>query len=146
MNILLSLKPQYADAMVSGKKRYEFRRVIFKNPNVKRIYVYVTSPIAKIVGVFEIGKILSGTPGEIWEKCRKYAGISAEAFFEYYKGCNKAFAITVHKFKRFLEPIDPYIKFQGFTPPQSFYYVSEEALAASRKPRRIQTVSLFARG
>lgn len=126
MNVLLSLKPVYADAILSGKKRYEFRRVIFKNPRVKKAYIYVTSPVGKIVGSFVIGKILVDTPQRIWQKCRKYAGISAEAFFEYYRNCKRAFAIKIQSVHNFLKPMDPYSNMSNFRPPQSFQYISYE--------------------
>jgi len=126
MNILLSLKPVYADAILSGKKRYEFRRVIFKNTRVKKAYIYVTSPVGKIVGSFVIGKILVDTPQRIWQKCRKYAGISAKAFFEYYQGCEKAFAIKIQSVQNFVRPVDPYSKMANFRAPQSFQYVTYE--------------------
>lgn len=126
MNILLSLKPVYANAILSGKKRYEFRRVIFKNPRVKRAYIYVTLPVGKIVGSFIIGKILVDTPKKIWQKCRKYAGITSKAFFEYYKNCERAFAIEIQNVQNFLKPVDPYSKMSNFRPPQSFQYLSYE--------------------
>lgn len=129
MNILLSLKPVYAEAILSGKKRYEFRRVIFKNPSVKRAYIYVTAPIGKIVGSFIVGKVLVGTPQKIWAKCRRHAGISAEAFFDYYQGCQKAFAITIRSVQNFALPLDPYSKMTNFRPPQSFQYVHYELVS-----------------
>lgn len=126
MDILLSLKPVHAKAILSRKKRYEFRRVIFKNPEVKRAYIYVTAPVSKIVGSFSIGKIMSGTPKDIWQKCKKYAGICAEDFFRYYEGCKCAFAIEIAKVHNFLDPLDPYSKIPDFRPPQSFCYVNDE--------------------
>ena len=126
MNILLSLKPVYAEAILSGKKRYEFRRAIFKNPNVKKAYIYATVPVGKIVGAFTIGGVISGTPKKIWQKCRKYGGISSELFFRYYEGCKTAFAIKIQKVQNFLKPLDPYLKMPNFRPPQSFCYVNVE--------------------
>ena len=126
MDILLSLKPVYAQAILSGKKRYEFRRAIFKNPSVKKAYIYATAPVSKIVGVFAIGKILSGTPIEIWQKCKKHAGITADAFFKYYQDCQTAFAIQIRCVQNFLKQLDPYLKLPNFRPPQSFCYVRED--------------------
>lgn len=132
MNILLSLKPVYANAILAGKKRYEFRRAIFKNPNVKRAYIYVTAPVGKIVGSFSIGKIIIDTPKKIWQKCKKYAGIGAADFFKYYEGCEKAFAIKIQSVQNFLKPLDPYSKKPNFKPPQSFCYVDGELFPEKR--------------
>ncbi len=126
MDILLSLKPVYAKAILSRKKRYEFRRVIFKKPSVKKAYIYVTAPVSKIVGAFMIGKIIVDTPRKVWQKCKKYAGITAEVFFKYYQGCQTAFAIQIQKVQNFLHPLDPYSKLPNFKPPQSFCYINYE--------------------
>jgi len=127
MNILLSLKPKYAEAILSGKKRYEFRRAIFKQPSVKKAYIYSTAPVGKIVGSFTIDKILVDSPQRIWQKCKKYAGITVDAFFAYYRGCEKAFAIKIRKVQNFLTPINPYSRIKNFRPPQSFCYVQDNA-------------------
>ena len=36
MKVLLSIKLQYAEAILSGRKRYEYRRAIFKRPGSAR--------------------------------------------------------------------------------------------------------------
>jgi len=58
MDIILSIKPIYADAIFRGDKFYEFRRKIWNlnNFNVKndKIFVYSTAPVSKIIGEFNI--------------------------------------------------------------------------------------------
>jgi hypothetical protein len=53
--VLLSIKPKYVKSIIEGDKRYEFRKTIFKNREINRIYIYSSSPVKKIVGTFEIG-------------------------------------------------------------------------------------------
>jgi predicted transcriptional regulator len=31
-------------------KKYEFRKVVFKNPKVKTVVVYASSPVQKVIG------------------------------------------------------------------------------------------------
>lgn len=124
MDVLLSVEPKYANAILSGTKKYEFRRTIFKRNDINRVYIYSNSTVKKIVGSFGIDRIIEDTPQEIWKMCRKYGGISEEDFFRYYKGSKKAYAIKIKNLHRFHEPKDPYFLFDGFTPPQSFYYFS----------------------
>jgi predicted transcriptional regulator len=50
-SVLLSIKPEFADKIFCGLKRYEFRKVLFKNRNVKKIVVYASAPIRKVIGV-----------------------------------------------------------------------------------------------
>ena len=49
MKALLSIKPEFAEAIFNGEKKFEYRKVIFKE-KVKYIQVYVTKPIGKIIG------------------------------------------------------------------------------------------------
>lgn len=56
MNVLLSIKPKYVDEILSGAKRYEFRRVIFRK-SVETIYIYCNSSVKRIVGSFTVGGI-----------------------------------------------------------------------------------------
>ena len=47
MKALLSIKPEFAEAIFNGKKRFEYRKVIFKK-EVKYIQVYVTKTVGKL--------------------------------------------------------------------------------------------------
>lgn len=122
MNVLLSIKPKYTEAILDGSKKYEFRRTIFRRKDVERVFIYSNSHVRKIVGFFEIEKILEGTPQEIWNTYHGYGGISKRDFFKYFEGSQKAFAIKIKNVHRFSEPIDPCPIIENFTPPQSFYY------------------------
>jgi predicted transcriptional regulator len=42
MRVLLSIKPEFAFKILMVKK-YEFRKVVFKNPKVKTVVVYASS-------------------------------------------------------------------------------------------------------
>ncbi len=42
---LLSIRPQYADAIFRGEKRFEFRRAMFRK-EVDVVVVYTTSPVS----------------------------------------------------------------------------------------------------
>jgi len=123
MNVLLSVKPKYAEKIVEGKKKYEFRRAIFKKQNIEKVYIYSSSPVSKIVAVFEIEKILKDSPEKIWTLCQKYAGISKRDFFDYFKNSETAFAIEIGYVDSFKEHIDPFKIIENFKPPQSFYYL-----------------------
>jgi predicted TIM-barrel fold metal-dependent hydrolase len=45
----LSIKPHYAEAIFSGRKRYEFRRSIFRE-DIRVVIVYMSSPVMEVVG------------------------------------------------------------------------------------------------
>ena len=118
--VILSIRPEYAQGIFEGSKKYEFRKKGF-SAKVRKIIVYVTRPVGMVVGEFYVDGIDLGSPLEIWTKCRHVAGISEKAFFEYYKGCARAFAIRIQQAHRYLNPL----KISDFCkrPPQSFCYL-----------------------
>ena len=124
-SILLSIKPKYVEAIKSGKKRFEFRKKIWRSTDVEKIYIYASSPIKKIVGYFTLGKIIKGDPLEIWKICSTSAGISKKDFFEYYEGKTEAYALSISELNIFDDAVCPYVIFDKFTPPQSFMYFDE---------------------
>jgi predicted transcriptional regulator len=60
---LLSIRPEYAEAILNGTKRVEFRRTRFSR-DVSFIVIYATQPVGKVVGWFEVDGIETSTPGE----------------------------------------------------------------------------------
>lgn len=48
---------------IEGDKRYEFRKAIFRNHEIGRVFIYSSAPVKRIVALFEIGTILEDHPG-----------------------------------------------------------------------------------
>ena len=44
MKVLLSIKPEFVEAIFSGEKLYEYRKAIFKK-NVTTVVIYATKPV-----------------------------------------------------------------------------------------------------
>jgi len=95
MRVLLSIKPQFAEKIFSGSKRFEFRKRVHKNPNVNTVVVYVTKPIGKVVGEFSIREIHADSPRGLWRKTKGHSGIGAPEFDQYFQGRGIGFAIEV---------------------------------------------------
>ena len=123
MNVLLSVKPKYANVIISGRKKYEFRKSIFKREDIKKMYIYSSSPVKKIIAIVDIVGILSDSPQKLWEQCHIDAGISKREFFSYFKNSDTGYAIKISNVQEFPIPIDPYHLDKDFRPPQSFYYL-----------------------
>lgn len=122
MRVLLSIKPDFAFKIFEGEKKFEFRKVIFKNPNVKTVVVYASSPVQLVIGEFEIDSILSSTPSEIWGQTKKYSGISEDFFYEYFANKEIAHAIKIKKTKKYRLPLSLKESF-NVVPPQSYLYL-----------------------
>lgn len=122
MKVLLSIKPEFAFKIFDGVKMFEFRKVIFKNPNVKTVVVYASSPVQQVIGEFEIDDILSSNPQEIWKITQKYSGISEDFFYKYFADREIAHAIKIKNTKKYLIPLCIRADF-NLMPPQSYVYL-----------------------
>jgi predicted transcriptional regulator len=122
MKVLLSIKPEFADRIFDGSKKYEFRKVLFKNPNIKTVIVYASSPVQRVIGEFDIEMVLSDSPKRLWEKTQEDSGISKEFFFDYFSERDIGFAIKVKKTRLFKNSRCLRSSYNR-TPPQSFCYV-----------------------
>ena len=127
MSILMSIKPEYATQIFLGSKRYEYRKRIPKQP-FKRVYVYASFPVKKIIGSFVVDYVLQGEPRELWKETCKYAGIDALAYKQYFSNSEIGYALHVSATKLFDIPVDPYLEFHGFKAPQSFMYFNGSCL------------------
>ncbi|MDD4209960.1 MAG: ASCH domain-containing protein [Bacteroidales bacterium] len=121
MNVLLSIKPEFANKIFDGTKKYEFRKNIFKK-DVKRVIVYASSPVQKVIGEFEILDILCNDIESIWQKTKRHSGISKDFYDEYFLNKEKAYAIEVGEIKHYSQPFllaDLGIEYA----PQSYIYI-----------------------
>ncbi len=124
-SVILSIKPIYAQAIMAGTKKVEFRKKIFKRP-IDKVFVYSSSPEKKIIGYFTIGEIVEGSPEQLWERFKEVGGIHKKDFFEYYKNSDTGFSIGVDTFEKFNKGLDPSSFFEKFCAPQSYIYLEEK--------------------
>ena len=125
MKVLMSIKPEFVDRIISGEKSYEFRRVLYKRNDISRIVVYASSPVCRIVGEIEVASLLTDTPESLWQKTKDKAGISEQFFFAYFSGRDKAHAIEVKAFHPYEEQVKLKDKYPSLVPPQSFCYAED---------------------
>ncbi len=121
-SVLMSIKPEFAKKIFNGSKKYEFRRIIFKNQRIKKVVVYASSPIKKVIGEFEISKVLEMNLEDLWRETNSHSGISKDLFMDYYRGKDRGFAIKIAKVKVYPEPLCLRGDF-NLKPPQSFQYL-----------------------
>lgn len=119
--ILLSINPQYVESIMSGTKRYEFRKVKCKE-KVDKIIIYSTYPVMKVVGEAEVLDVLVNSPEEVWKKTSSFSGITKEFFDSYFSGHQKAVAYKLGKVKKYKKPVN-LLDFGIKAAPQSFVYI-----------------------
>lgn len=116
-NVVLSIKPEYVAEIKAGRKRFEFRKAIFKEP-VGKVYIYASEPVSMVVGEFQPVDVVKGSPDEVWQRTKQYAGIQKEWYDRYYAGRDTAYAIEIKNLKLYDQP-----KALPFHAPQSFRYI-----------------------
>lgn len=123
MKVLLSIKPEFAIPIFNGAKGFEYRRAIFRRP-VTHIVVYVSTPIQKVVGEFEIEELLFDEIDKLWRQTKHHSGISKEIFYSYFSNKAEGYAIKVGKIRRYRRPKHLYEVYDS-RPPQSFAYLPQ---------------------
>lgn len=84
--------------------------------------IYCTAPVKKVVGEVDVVNTISDNPEKIWNKTKKYSGISKKGFDSYFIGNNKANAYVLGKVKEYKKH-KALEDFGVKSAPQSFYYL-----------------------
>lgn len=134
--IVLSIKPKYADLILAGTKTVEFRRA-WAAESVDTIVLYASAPVQKIVGFVKVSEVVVATPSKLWEFCKKRGGgLTKSELSIYMDGKTKGFAILLGNVKKFDQTVLPSRVMPGFSPPQSFRYMTAIEV---RKLEKIKT-------
>jgi predicted transcriptional regulator len=119
--MLLSINPEHVDNILSGNKRFEFRKMRCR-ADVDRIVIYATAPRKAVIGSVSIEAVIEGDVLSVWQSTKQAAGISFEFFRAYYKDKKKAVAYQLGEIEVFKEPK----RLEDFgvrCAPQSFVYL-----------------------
>ncbi|OTG93688.1 ASCH domain-containing protein [Acinetobacter sp. ANC 3832] len=123
MKVLLSIKPEFANKILNGEKKFEFRKSLFKRDGIKTVLIYATMPIGKVIGEFDIEHIISNSPQEIWNETSEFSGISKSFFDDYFENRKMAYAIKVKHVREYLNPQALEDIKVGLKAPQSYVYI-----------------------
>lgn len=128
MNVLLSIKPEFANKILSGEKSYEFRKTKINHTSpTETVFMYSSSPVQQIVGYFTLKNQIEADPEELWSKYGSESGIEDRSrFMKYFSNSDKGYAIEIEDPWQFQDPVDPRIHFDEFRPPVSFQYIKSE--------------------
>jgi predicted transcriptional regulator len=128
-DFLLSIRPNYADKIVSGAKTVELRRRFADEAEAGAILlIYSTSPTQAIIGSARIKEVKRLGLSTLWRQYGKAACILRQDFDTYFEGLDKGYAILLEEVKPFRRAVtasDLREKF-GFVAPQSFMYLRHE--------------------
>lgn len=121
--IILSIHPNHIEKILSGEKRYEYRKRIPQDINY--LIVYATAPTKKIVAIIEVDMVMQDTPQKIWDVTQNESGVSYEFFMNYFNEVSTAYAIKFRNIHKLPIPIDITIIDGVKCAPQAYVYVKE---------------------
>ena len=134
-DVVLSIRPQYTEKILDGKKTVELRRRFpVSAPRGTLAYIYSTSPVRAMVGVAEIKDVLKLPIEQIWNEFDSVAHINRNDFEAYFSGLDFGYALLFDNVKSFSHPIglaELRERF-GFEAPQSYLYASRDLRKALR--------------
>ena len=120
----MSIKPAYAEAILLQHKKYEFRRTVFRSPPVRRVVIYASTPVQRVVGEFAVAGVLRMELDALWLLTMDGAALDRESFDAYFTGKTLGNAIEVGRVLRYRAPRR--LRDLGIQrPPQSFSYVPD---------------------
>ena len=117
---IISIRPHFAEAILSERKTVELRRRIPPIEVGTRLWIYATRPAGSIVGVATVDTIVRGTLEAVWEAYSDRIAINRSDFDRYFAGAREAIGIQLSQVQR-IAPIGIEklrVWKEGFHPPQ----------------------------
>jgi predicted transcriptional regulator len=124
--LLLSLRPRYASAILSGEKTTELRRRPVNALPGTPIILYASSPVMAVVGTARLADVHSCSPQTAWRRNHDTLGLTRQEFDTYLEGASTAYLLQLCRVQILNEPLPlHHLRQQGpFQPPQSFRYIA----------------------
>lgn len=125
--LFISVKPEYANKIVSGEKTIELRK---SSPNVQLndwVLIYSTQPVMAVIGFGKVKKVIKTSPTNMWRSYSRSLGIDKKSFDLYYENWDSAVGIEIGSICKLNNQIVlSKIKslYPKFSPPQTFKYFS----------------------
>lgn len=138
---VISIRPNFAEAILSGEKTVELRRRVPPIGVGTRLWIYATKPIGAVVGSAVVESIIRGSPSEVWKKCGGRTGVDRETFDVYFDEAELAIGLVLAEVRRGRPvPIEKLRSIRaGFHPPQVIARISDEEATSLDKLSKVAT-------
>jgi predicted transcriptional regulator/DNA-binding XRE family transcriptional regulator len=128
-DIVFSVKPRYAEQILSGHKTVELRRRFSTDVMTGGLaWIYSTTPTRAMTGAATISDIQRLPLEDIWRAHKKSACLAKEDFDSYFSGLDAGYAIILSTPRSLNKPL-PLSELRNrfsFEPPQSYQYASPQ--------------------
>ncbi|WP_375459213.1 helix-turn-helix domain-containing protein [uncultured Enterovirga sp.] len=128
-DVVLSIRPQYAEPILKGRKTIELRRRFPVDvPAGTAAFIYTSSPTRALTGVAEIESVTKQSPDAIWRAFAPDACINRNDFDAYFAGLDHGYAIRLARARALRRPVElAELRDRfSFEPPQSFLYANRQ--------------------
>jgi predicted transcriptional regulator len=128
--MILSLKPRYAEVILSGSKTVELRRT---EPRIRvptRALIYATTPVKALVGTCIVESVMTDGLAVLWEAYGSCSGLRHGEFRSYFEGRDVGSALVLSEACRFARQValaDLRASRCMDRPPQSYAYIDATA-------------------
>lgn len=121
--ILISIKPRYLDAILSGRKTVELRKRSTRISPATRLLLYASSPQCAVVGEARVAFREELPIEELWIKHGAAASITRDELEAYYAGADRGVVLGLADVRRY--PVRLSLRSlrdesARFRPPQSY--------------------------
>jgi predicted transcriptional regulator len=124
---LLPIRPRFAELIISGEKRVEFRKVNFRR-DVTHVVLYAGRPVERVLAYFEVLGVRAESPRRLWARYHAVAGIERNEFDAYYESAALGVAIEIGQVWTLPHPLPLSALGGSLSAPQSFAYLNADAL------------------
>lgn len=124
--MLLSVRPNYVEALLNGSKTVELRRTRMRLEPGSKILIYSSSPSRQLVAEASLSHIEENEPAALWEQIGELAGVTRAEYDAYFAGASRAFGLHLRSATPLATPVTlaSLRKLLGSAPPQSFRYLT----------------------
>jgi predicted transcriptional regulator len=129
--VLLPVKPKFAQAIMDGRKKVEYRKAQFPDL-VTNVVVYASSPTQRILGYFNVHEVVRDSPDRIWRRYGEFGCIPRHEYASYYNGAVRAVALIIGSVCVLPRPLPLSTLGIGQRAPQSYAYLSATEFEAIR--------------
>jgi predicted transcriptional regulator len=135
--LLLSVRPRFAEAILSGTKTVEVRRRRIGATEGSPVVLYASSPVMAVVGTARLERTEVWPVDTAWAKYGHTMGISEAEFKSYLDGTRLACLLFLSCAAALRTPLslDQLRNGRRFYPPQSYRYVG------TSDPRSLQKLA-----
>ena len=128
--ILISVRPEFAEKLLGGEKSVELRRRPVRVPPGTRVWIYSTLPVGRLDAVAEVEAVHERSPSEIWDQYGHVSGVTQAALESYFSGVDQGCVVVFKRVQPIQRPLSLGLmrkRLGNFYPPQFFKRLEQDS-------------------